>query len=233
MSVISDAGGERPIGLGGVMGGASTGCSDTTTRRLRRKRLFRPDHHRPDRARHSHQLRRRLPLRPRRRSRLRPSRPRPRHPTDPRAVRRRGVGRHHGQPDIPAAPVPFEFDPAYVKQLAGLDVSADRTRKILRALGFTVVTADIWTVTPPTWRRDVDGKADLVEEVARIEGFGALPSAPLPVLAAKSSGILTPRPDPRPHRAPRRLRQAVTPRPSPGASPPGPRPTCSAASPTA
>ena len=31
MCVIADAGGERPIGLGGVMGGASTGCSETTT----------------------------------------------------------------------------------------------------------------------------------------------------------------------------------------------------------
>ena len=32
------------------------------------------------------------------------------------------------------------------------------------------------TVQPPTWRRDVDGKADLVEEVARIAGFDALPA---------------------------------------------------------
>src|SRR5690606_59399 len=31
MSVVADAGGERPIGLGGVMGGESTGCSDETT----------------------------------------------------------------------------------------------------------------------------------------------------------------------------------------------------------
>ena len=46
-------------------------------------------------------------------------------------------------------------------------------------------------VTPPTWRRDVDGKADLVEEVARIEGFGALPSTPLPEIARAAGGVLT------------------------------------------
>ena len=45
-------------------------------------------------------------------------------------------------------------------------------------------------VTPPTWRRDVDGKADLVEEVARIAGFAALPSTPLPPLAIPPSAAM-------------------------------------------
>ena len=35
-------------------------------------------------------------------------------------------------------------------------------------------------VTPPTWRRDIDGAADLVEEVSRIEGIDNVPSVPLP-----------------------------------------------------
>jgi phenylalanyl-tRNA synthetase beta chain len=38
-------------------------------------------------------------------------------------------------------------------------------------------TAPTWRVQPPTWRRDVDGPADLVEEVARIAGYDALPAA--------------------------------------------------------
>lgn len=48
-----------------------------------------------------------------------------------------------------------------------------------------------WTVTPPTFRRDVEGKADLVEEVARIAGYGALPSTPLPEAPRAVGGILT------------------------------------------
>ena len=43
------------------------------------------------------------------------------------------------------------------------------------------------------WRRDVDGPADLVEEVARLEGFAALPSTPLPPVPPKPQGVLSPR----------------------------------------
>ena len=37
-----------------------------------------------------------------------------------------------------------------------------------------------WQVSIPTWRRDIDGAADLVEEIARITGFEHIPSTPLP-----------------------------------------------------
>src|SRR5699024_10402362 len=47
---------------------------------------------------------------------------------------------------------------------------------ILESLGFELNGADIGV---PTWRRDVEGPADLVEEVARIEGYDKVPSAPL------------------------------------------------------
>ncbi|MGH6972897.1 MAG: phenylalanine--tRNA ligase subunit beta, partial [Caulobacteraceae bacterium] len=57
----------------------------------------------------------------------------------------------------PAPPAPIEFDPAYVKKLAGLDLPAERIRSILGALGFEAVGA---RVTPPTWRRDAAGRAD-------------------------------------------------------------------------
>ena len=79
--------------------------------------------------------------------------------------------------EVPAAPTGFGFDPARVKSLAGLDVSAKRSKEILTALGFTVKGDDKrFDVTPPTWRRDVEGSADLVEEIARIEGFDKLPA---------------------------------------------------------
>ena len=89
---------------------------------------------------------------------------------------------------IPAPPPAIDFDPAYVKRLAGLDLPASRIRTILEALGFVYEGA---RVQPPSWRRDVDGKADLVEEVARIAGYGALPAEPLPPIARPTSGVLT------------------------------------------
>ncbi len=91
-----------------------------------------------------------------------------------------------GQP--PAPPAAIAFDRAYVKTLSGLDVGPARIDEILGRLGFRVDGA---TVTPPSWRRDVGGKADLVEEVARIEGFDALPAEPLPPMARPPGGVLT------------------------------------------
>src|SRR5258708_6422623 len=89
---------------------------------------------------------------------------------------------------VPAPPAAFEFDHAYVKKLSGLSVDSARIEKILTDLGFPVRGE---MVTPPTWRRDLEGKADLVEEVARIEGFGALPSTALPEMARAAGGVLT------------------------------------------
>ena len=93
----------------------------------------------------------------------------------------------------PTNPVAFAFDPARVASLTGLSLDDDRIAEILTRLGFEIVRGTPWTVTPPSWRRDVEGPADLVEEVARIEGYGALPSTPLPGLGAPSKGVLNPR----------------------------------------
>ena len=87
-----------------------------------------------------------------------------------------------------APPAPVTFDHAYVHRLTGLSVPGPRIDQILTDLGFEVRGE---MVTPPTWRRDVDGKADLVEEVARIEGFGALPSTALPEMPRAVGGVLT------------------------------------------
>jgi phenylalanyl-tRNA synthetase beta chain len=90
----------------------------------------------------------------------------------------------------PPGRAPIEFDRSYVRKLAGLDLSRARIDAILVALGFAL---DGDRVTPPSWRRDVDGKADLVEEVARIEGYPNLPSEPLPETPHPPGGILTAR----------------------------------------
>ncbi|MGB8601896.1 MAG: phenylalanine--tRNA ligase subunit beta, partial [Rhizomicrobium sp.] len=66
-----------------------------------------------------------------------------------------------------------------VKRLGGLDVPADKIVSILTSLGFTVEGKGPYTVTPPSWRSDIDGDADLVEEVVRIYGLEHVASVPM------------------------------------------------------
>ena len=70
------------------------------------------------------------------------------------------------------------YKPSYSMALGGLDVAEDRQKAILESLGFVV--ANDWTITVPTWRRDVHGWQDIVEEIVRIEGLDNIPSLPLP-----------------------------------------------------
>jgi phenylalanyl-tRNA synthetase beta chain len=193
MSVIADANGERPIGLGGVMGGESTGCSETTTDVFVECAWFDPIR--------TAQTGRVTGIHSDAQYRFART-------VDPQSVvpglelaTALILDLCGGEPseitvagEAPAPPAPFAFDPAYVKALAGLDIPADRTIAILEALGFKVEgTAPNLSVTPPTWRRDVEGKADLVEEVARIAGYDALPSTPLPETPRAVGGVLTAR----------------------------------------
>ncbi|MBU6371893.1 MAG: phenylalanine--tRNA ligase subunit beta [Alphaproteobacteria bacterium] len=91
--------------------------------------------------------------------------------------------------EVPAPPKAVTFDPARVKALAGIDVPGAESKRILEALGFAVSGKGApWTVTPPSWRRDVEGAADLVEEVARIHGFDKLPAAEPP----RAAGLRAP-----------------------------------------
>ncbi|MFC0218269.1 phenylalanine--tRNA ligase subunit beta [Pseudochelatococcus lubricantis] len=70
---------------------------------------------------------------------------------------------------------------AEVKRLTGLDIAHDDARAILQALGFVVTgDGDTVDVVRPSWRPDVEGKADLVEEVLRIAGIDNVTSTPLP-----------------------------------------------------
>jgi phenylalanyl-tRNA synthetase beta chain len=81
---------------------------------------------------------------------------------------------HAGQPPIDRREVQFDF--RRTKALGGIDVADERQREILTSLGFEVNGSK---VIIPTWRRDVEGEADLVEEVARIEGYDNVPAMPL------------------------------------------------------
>jgi phenylalanyl-tRNA synthetase beta chain len=89
-------------------------------------------------------------------------------------------------------PKVIDFPTAEVKRLTGLDVSAEESREILVRLGFRVAgEGPRFSVTVPSWRPDVDGKADLVEEVMRIHGVDQILPEPIENLGAVNSRILT------------------------------------------
>ncbi|HEX8223153.1 MAG TPA: phenylalanine--tRNA ligase subunit beta [Allosphingosinicella sp.] len=73
-----------------------------------------------------------------------------------------------------------DYRPARALELGGIDVSEARQAEILGRLGFEVGQGTPWRVHVPSWRRDIDGSADIVEEVARIEGFDKVEATPLP-----------------------------------------------------
>ncbi len=181
MCVIADD--ARVLGLGGVIGGEDSGCSEATTDVLLESAYF-------DASR-THQTGRTLGLN-----------------TDAQYRFARGVDSGFVVPGIelatklildtcggeasdvmvagemPAPPKPVFFDPDRVRQLAGIDVKPTRVRAVLKALGFETSAEGDGSkriiVEPPTWRRDVEGPADLVEEVARIEGYDKLPETAPP-----------------------------------------------------
>lgn len=72
----------------------------------------------------------------------------------------------------------IEFDTRYVAQLSGVDVPQDGQIAILHALGFTVEKKGDTSLvlTPPSWRGDIEGRADIVEEIIRIYGYDKVPS---------------------------------------------------------
>ena len=94
------------------------------------------------------------------------------------------------------------YDPAQCLALGGIDVAAERQKAILEALGFTIT--DDWTITVPTWRRDVQGWQDIVEEIVRIEGLDNIPSTPLP----RKAGVAKPTASPE-QLAERKVRRAA------------------------
>ncbi len=82
--------------------------------------------------------------------------------------------------DVPEM-APIAIPVGYWSSYTGADYTAEEARDALERIGAEVAeAADAWTVTPPTWRRDLVDREGLVEEVARIVGFDRIPSV-LPV----------------------------------------------------
>lgn len=86
----------------------------------------------------------------------------------------------------PVTPRIFSYDTNYCRRLGGVDVAPEEQRSILERLGFSV-TSD-WNINVPSWRSDVDGPADIVEEIVRMIGLDNVVSVPLP----RADGVAKP-----------------------------------------
>jgi len=73
----------------------------------------------------------------------------------------------------------IDFPQSEVKRLAGIDVPLVEMKRILTHLGFMLAgTGAVVKVAVPSWRSDVHGKADIVEEIVRIIGVDKVPETP-------------------------------------------------------
>jgi phenylalanyl-tRNA synthetase beta chain len=87
----------------------------------------------------------------------------------------------------------IDFPLGEVTRLTGLKVTQPEARRVLEHLGFFAAgQPDKMKVAVPSWRPDVEGKADLVEEIVRIVGVDAVPSTPFPRGDAARKPVLTP-----------------------------------------
>ena len=86
----------------------------------------------------------------------------------------------------------IDFPLSEVKRLAGIEVSLTEARRILTHLGFLVAgSGAVVKVAVPSWRSDVHGKADLVEEIVRIVGVDKVPMTPFERGDAPRKPVLT------------------------------------------
>ncbi len=192
MIVIADA--ERAVALGGVMGGAESEVSESTTDLLIESAAFEPL----------------LIRRAARKLKLQsPSSYRFERRPDPAGLdwassrccelilEIAGGTLCEGAVDTAAEPPPREpvpFRLSQIERVLGIDISTHETERILKALGCEVSTANPSTiiVTPPSWRADLQREVDLIEEVARIHGYEKIPenvAVPLSVAAQRPKDV--------------------------------------------
>ena len=189
MCVIADANGVES--LAGIMGGEATGCSDTTTDVLIESALWEPAN---------------IGLTGRKLGIHSDARYRFERGVDPAftvpglelatatVLELCGGEPSHiviaGKPDAPARSIDFPL--RELPRLAGLEADRSDISRALGGLGFSVAGTDgSLKVTVPSWRGDVEGKADIVEEVVRILGVDRVPSTPFERGEAPRKPVLT------------------------------------------
>ena len=73
------------------------------------------------------------------------------------------------------------FNPDNTYKLTGVEIENQVAKSILEKLGFLItINTDIWSIIPPSWRPDIDGVSDIVEEIIRVNGYDYIPSIKLP-----------------------------------------------------
>ena len=94
---------------------------------------------------------------------------------------------------VPDTARSFSLRKTRVSSLAGADIPVERQKQILVALGYGVSESpDALTCAVPSWRPDVHGEADLVEEVTRIWGLDNIPAQPMERTSAIARPVLNP-----------------------------------------
>ncbi len=187
MMLISDDNG--PESLAGIMGGAASGCSDTTTSVFVESAYWDPI----TIAATGRALKINSDARYRFERGVDPAYT----PTGLQAATRMILDLCGGEASdvvidgaVPDTARAYRLDTARVQSLVGMDIAPAEQRATLTALGFTL-TGDM--AAPPTWRPDVQGDADLIEEVARIASLTKLTGKPMPRSTTGVPGpILTP-----------------------------------------
>jgi phenylalanyl-tRNA synthetase beta chain len=87
----------------------------------------------------------------------------------------------------------IDFPPGELRRIAGIEISLAEVRRVLGHLGFTVDARDeSIRIGVPSWRGDVEGKADIVEEIVRIIGVDRIPSTPFERGEDARRPVLTP-----------------------------------------
>lgn len=86
----------------------------------------------------------------------------------------------------------IDFPYSEIRRLSGVEVSQAEANLTLKSLGFWISgSGDTVKVAAPSWRPDIEGKADLVEEVVRILGLDRVPLTPLPRTGTVGQKVLT------------------------------------------